>query len=85
MHVALRSSAANCFRWACRRCCPGEHEDYVPLRDAEAYVQAAKRAGDRIRLILIPSVGHFEIASHARRHVAGRIGNRSLLDGRLPP
>ncbi|MDB6102823.1 MAG: hypothetical protein JWO52_2822, partial [Gammaproteobacteria bacterium] len=31
--------------------------------NADAYVQAAKRAGDRIRLILIPSVGHFEIAS----------------------
>lgn len=64
----------------------GEHEDYVPLRDAEAYVQAAKRAGDRIRLILIPSVGHFEIASpRASPWSQVELAIRSLLDGRLPP
>ncbi len=40
-----------------------EHEDFVPRQLAEAYVQAAARAGDPARLIVVPHVGHFEIAS----------------------
>jgi acetyl esterase/lipase len=41
----------------------GEHEDFVPRSLAEEYVRAATQAGDQARLIVIPGVGHFEIAS----------------------
>ena len=41
----------------------GEHEEYVPRQFAQVYVDAAERAGDRVRLLLIPGAGHFEIAS----------------------
>lgn len=41
----------------------GEHEDYVPQPLAEQYVSAAKQAGDRARLVLVPAAGHFETAS----------------------
>jgi hypothetical protein len=57
----------------------------VPLTSARAYVAAAERAGDRTRLMLIPGVGHFEIAS-PRAAVWPRIESaiRSLIDGKLP-
>lgn len=64
----------------------GEHEDFVPRPLVEAYTQAAARAGDPVRLVVIPAVGHFEIASPRAstwRQVQSVI--RSLLDGRLPP
>ena len=64
----------------------GEHEDFVPRPLMESYAQAAARAGDRVRLVVIPRVGHFEIASPRASTwplVASAI--RSLLDGRLPP
>jgi len=64
----------------------GEHEEFVPRPYADTYVQAATRAGDAIRLMLIPGVGHFEIAmpnTSAWPWVASAI--RSLLEGKLPP
>jgi pimeloyl-ACP methyl ester carboxylesterase len=64
----------------------GEREDFVPRPIAEAYVEAATRSGDQARLIVIPKVGHFEIASPRAstwETVSSTI--RSLLDGRLPP
>jgi len=64
----------------------GEHEDFVPRPLAEAYVRAATQAGDSVRLIVIPGVGHFEIASPRAStwpQVASAI--MSLLDGKLPP
>jgi acetyl esterase/lipase len=63
----------------------GEHEDFVPRPLAEAYARAAAQAGDSIRLVIIPRVGHFEIASPRATiwpRVEGAI--RSMLDGRLP-
>lgn len=63
----------------------GEHEEFVPRPLAEAYVQAARQAGDQVRLIVIPGVGHFETASPNAttwRRVESAI--RALLDGRMP-
>jgi acetyl esterase/lipase len=63
----------------------GEHEDFVPLPIAQAYARAATQAGDSLRLVVIPGVGHFEIASPRTstwRLVESAI--RALLDGRLP-
>ena len=64
----------------------GEHEEYVPLPLARTYVQAAERTGDRVRLMVIPGVGHFEIAS-PRAAIWPRVESviRSLIDGKLPP
>ena len=63
----------------------GTHEEFVPLPFMEAYAEAARRAGDRVRLVVIPSVGHFEIAS-PRSSAWPRVQSaiRSLLGGRLP-
>ena len=64
----------------------GEHEDFVPRPVAEAYAKAATRAGDSMRLIIIPRVGHFEIASpRASPWLRVESAIRSLLDGKLPP
>jgi acetyl esterase/lipase len=41
----------------------GRKDDVAPLSLGERYTQAAKRAGDPVRLVIIPGVGHFEIAS----------------------
>ena len=63
----------------------GSHEDYVPLPLVDVYVEAATRAGDQVRRILIPGAGHFEIASPLSftwPQVKAAIG--SLLDGKLP-
>jgi acetyl esterase/lipase len=63
----------------------GEHEEFVPRPLAEAYVRAATQVGDPARLVVIPRVGHFEIASPRATTwptVASVI--RSLLDGKLP-
>ena len=63
----------------------GEQEDFVPRPLAEAYVQTARQAGDSVRLILIPGVGHFETASpKASPWPKVESVIRSLLDGRLP-
>jgi acetyl esterase/lipase len=63
----------------------GEHEQFVPRPLAEAYVRAAAEAGDQVRLIVIPNVGHFEIAS-PRAATWPRVASviRSLLEGKLP-
>jgi len=63
----------------------GTHEDFVPLPLLEAYAEAARRAGDPVRLVVIPGVGHFEIAS-PRSSAWPRVESaiRSLLNGRLP-
>lgn len=41
----------------------GEHEDFVPRSLAQQHVEAAVKAGDRARLIVVPAIGHFESAS----------------------
>lgn len=62
----------------------GEHEDFVPLPLATSYIEAATRSGDRARLIVIPKVGHFEIASpRASTWEAVLSAIRSLLEGRV--
>ncbi|KAB2966518.1 MAG: alpha/beta hydrolase [Thermoanaerobaculia bacterium] len=64
----------------------GEYEEFVPRQLAEAYARAAAKAGDPVRLIVIPRVGHFEIAS-PRASTWPRLESaiRGLLDGKLPP
>ncbi len=64
----------------------GEHEDFVPQPSAEAYVRAARALGDPVRFIVIPGVGHFEIASPRATTWAQVVSAiRSLLNGQLPP
>jgi acetyl esterase/lipase len=41
----------------------GEHENFVPLSLARRHADAATKAGDRARLIVVPATGHFELAS----------------------
>ncbi|HET7056995.1 MAG TPA: alpha/beta hydrolase [Thermomicrobiales bacterium] len=41
----------------------GEREQFVPTVLARRHVDAATKAGDRARLIVVPAVGHFELAS----------------------
>jgi len=63
----------------------GEFEDFLPRPIAESYVRAATQSGDQARLVVIPRVGHFEIASPRAspwRQVAPAV--RALLDGKLP-
>ena len=63
----------------------GEYEEFVPLPLAEAYVRAAAQAGDPVKLVVIPNVGHFEIASpHAVTWPQVATAIRSLLDRKLP-
>jgi acetyl esterase/lipase len=63
----------------------GEHEEFVPRPLVEAYAQAAERDGDRVRLVVIPNAGHFEIASpRSSAWPTVESSMRSLLDGRLP-
>ena len=63
----------------------GEYEEFVPRALNESYVRAATEAGDRVRLIIVPGVGHFEIAS-PRDTPWPRVESaiRSLVDGELP-
>jgi len=63
----------------------GSHEEFVPRPIAETYVRTARMAGDPVQLIVVPDVGHFEIASPSATpwpRVASAI--RSLVDGKLP-
>ena len=63
----------------------GSQEEFVPLPLMDAYVVSATRAGDKVRRMLAPGAGHFEIASpvsFAWPQIKSAI--RSLLDGRLP-
>jgi acetyl esterase/lipase len=59
----------------------GQYEEFVPLALAEEYVAAARRAGDSVRLEVIPGVGHFEIASpRARTWPSVSLSIRTLLE-----
>jgi acetyl esterase/lipase len=63
----------------------GTHEEFVPLPLVQAYAQAARRAGDSVRVVVIPGAGHFEIASPgsaAWPRVESAV--RSLLGGTVP-
>ncbi len=40
----------------------GEHEGFVARRFMEAYVRTARDAGDPVRLLVLPKMGHFELA-----------------------
>jgi len=64
----------------------GTHEDFVPMPLMRAYADAARRAGDSVRVVHVRGAGHFEVASprsYAWPPVMRAI--RALLDGRLPP
>ena len=39
----------------------GTEDGVMPLRSRDAYVAAARRAGDRIELVTVPGAGHFEV------------------------
>jgi acetyl esterase/lipase len=63
----------------------GEHEEFVPLPLAQQYANAASRAGDAVRLSVVPRVGHFDLASPTTESwPALRSAIQALLDGRLP-
>ena len=63
----------------------GEHEEFVPRPLVEAYAGAAARAGDSVRVIVVPGAGHFEIASpQGDAWLQVRSAIHALLDGRLP-
>lgn len=58
----------------------GEHEGFVAHRLLEAYVRSARQAGDRARLLILPRMGHFELAmpnTPAWRPIAAEI--RALI------
>lgn len=64
----------------------GTQEDFVPRPFVDAYVEQATRAGDRVRLVVIPGAGHFETANpRASTWPRVEAAIRSLLQGRLPP
>jgi len=64
----------------------GEYEDNVQQPLVEAYARAAAGAGDSVRLIVIPGLGHFEIASpRTSSWPQVRSAILALLAGRLPP
>jgi acetyl esterase/lipase len=59
----------------------GEHEGFVPKQFLELHVRAARNAGDRVRLVVLPGMGHFELAmptTSAWRPIAAEI--RTLLE-----
>lgn len=59
----------------------GEHEGFVPKQFLELHVRAARNAGDRVRLVVLPGMGHFELAmptTPAWRPIAAEI--RTLLE-----
>jgi acetyl esterase/lipase len=63
----------------------GEHEDFVPRPLVDAYASAARQAGDSVRVIVIPAVGHFEIASpRASPWPVVESAIRALMRGELP-
>ena len=41
----------------------GEHETFMPRPLAQQYVANATKAGDEAKLVVVPGVGHFEIAA----------------------
>jgi acetyl esterase/lipase len=64
----------------------GAHDDQVPLAVAERYTRIARLAGDRVRLVVDSSVGHFETASpRSSTWPAVHSAMQSLLDGTFSP
>lgn len=64
----------------------GARDDQVPLPVAERYTNVARRAGDRVRLEVDSTVGHFETASpRSRTWPLAHSAMRSLLDGTFTP
>ena len=63
----------------------GSRDDFWPLPLVDAYVDAATRAGDDVRRILIPRAGHYEIAS-PRSFTWPQIRSAIalLVEGKLP-
>lgn len=61
----------------------GEHENFVPQPLAQSHVDAATKAGDRARLVVVPAVGHFELASprDPRAWPAVLAAIRSMFEG----
>ena len=58
----------------------GKNDDIAPILLGEKYMFAAKQAGDSVRLVSIPDVGHFAIASpHAATWPAVRSEIIALL------
>ena len=56
----------------------------MPL--VRSYADVARKAGDSVRVVLVPNAGHFEIASpRSFAWPAVRRAIRALLDGHLPP
>jgi acetyl esterase/lipase len=43
----------------------GQDDDIVPVAQSERYHQAAAAAGDDVRLVVLPGVGHFELIDPA--------------------
>lgn len=63
----------------------GENEDFVPTPLAEAYVRQGTSLGDPVGLVLIPAVGHFEIANpYAAPWPSVLRTIRALLRGEAP-
>ena len=61
----------------------GEHEEFVPLPLAQKYLNAATRTGDDVQIIIVPGMGHFDLASpHTdawpvlRASIRGMLGSR---------
>ncbi len=42
-------------------CVHGEVDDTVPLSQSERYFEAARMAGDPVKLIVLPGIGHYEL------------------------
>lgn len=63
----------------------GSHEEFVRLPFIDAYVEAATRAGDPVKRVLIEGAGHFEIASPlASTWPQVKAAIVALVDGKLP-
>ena len=61
----------------------GALENFIPASVVEKYVRAAQQAGDDVRLLVLPGVGHFEIASpESASWSSVRSAIRSLLEVR---
>jgi hypothetical protein len=63
----------------------GSADTTWPLSLVDAYIKAATTSGDRVRRVIVPGAGHFDIAnphSSTWPQLMGAI--RALLDGKLP-
>ena len=65
----------------------GSRENHVPEQQAQDFQAAAQRAGDDVRLMIVPGAGHFETAnpsSPAWPVVLGAIKSLLGADGEVP-